>query len=198
MCVHLWRVTLCDANLHLICVHLWRVQSISTSPTSAMSIFPELLQLVRHRLIRLLAALLASAPLALVLADARPPALLALAPFALVLADARPPALLAYAPPALVRADARPPELLTLAPDALVRAGARAPAQLAYAPFALVRADARPPALFASAPFALVPTDTARLVVRGATRCVGIFKLCDVYLLNRKSRRGYETRRDSS
>ena len=40
---------------------------------------------------------LAFAPFALVLADARPPALLAFAPFALVLADARAPALLACA-----------------------------------------------------------------------------------------------------
>jgi hypothetical protein len=46
--------------------------------------------------------------LALVLADARPPALLALAPLALVLADAHSPALLALAPLALVLADARP------------------------------------------------------------------------------------------
>jgi len=60
--------------------------------------------------------------LALVLADAPPPALLALAPDALVLADTRPPALLASAPDALVRADARPPALIALAPDALVRA----------------------------------------------------------------------------
>ena len=42
--------------------------------------------------------LLAFAPLALVRADARPPALLASAPAALVRADARPPALLAFAP----------------------------------------------------------------------------------------------------
>ena len=41
-------------------------------------------------------------------ADAGAPALLALAPLVLVLADARPPALLACAPDALVRADARP------------------------------------------------------------------------------------------
>ena len=54
-------------------------------------------------------ALLASAPDALVLADARPPALLALAPFALVRAEARPPTLLACAPDALVLADAHPP-----------------------------------------------------------------------------------------
>ena len=86
-----------------------------------MGIFPELLQPVRHRLIRLQAALLASAPFALVLADARPPALLAFAPDALVLAEARPPALLAFAPLALVLADARPPALLALAPSALVR-----------------------------------------------------------------------------
>jgi hypothetical protein len=53
------------------------------------------LQASRHRRVRLLAALLAFAPDALVRADARAPALLALAPSALVLADARPPAHLA-------------------------------------------------------------------------------------------------------
>ena len=63
----------------------------------------ELLQAGRHRRVRLLAALLAFAPDALVLADARAPALLALAPLALVLADARAPALLASFPSALVR-----------------------------------------------------------------------------------------------
>jgi len=51
----------------------------------------ELLQAGRHRRVRLIAALFAFAPEALVLADARPPALLALAPLALVLAVARPP-----------------------------------------------------------------------------------------------------------
>ena len=61
----------------------------------------KLLQVGRHRHVRLIAAILALAPLALVLADARPPALLAFAPDALVLAEARPPALLAFAPPAL-------------------------------------------------------------------------------------------------
>ena len=54
----------------------------------------ELLQAGRHRRVRLIAALLALAPSALVLADAPPAALLASAPFALVLADARAPALL--------------------------------------------------------------------------------------------------------
>ena len=44
----------------------------------------QLLQAGRHRRVRLLAALLAFAPDALVLADARPPALLAFAPSALV------------------------------------------------------------------------------------------------------------------
>ena len=53
-------------------------------------------------------ALLASAPLALVLAKT---ALLSLAALALMLANAR-PALLAFAPDALVRADARPPRSL--------------------------------------------------------------------------------------
>ena len=52
-------------------------------------------------------ALLASAPLALVQADARPPVLLASASLALVLADVRAPALLAFAPLALVLAGAR-------------------------------------------------------------------------------------------
>jgi len=74
----------------------------------------ELLQASRHRRVRLIAALLASASLALVLADARPPALFAIAPPALVLADARAPALLALAPDALVLADTRPPALLCM------------------------------------------------------------------------------------
>ena len=111
----------------------------------------------RVRRVRLLAALLAFSPPALVLADARAPALLAIAPFALVLADARPPALLAIAPPALMLADARPPALLAIAPSPLVRADAEPP--LAFAPPALVLADARPPALLAFAPPALVLAD---------------------------------------
>jgi len=63
----------------------------------------KLLQAGRHRLVRLLTALLASALDALVRADARPLALLASAPDALARADARAPALLACAPDALVR-----------------------------------------------------------------------------------------------
>ena len=117
----------------------------------------KLLQAGRHRRVRLLAALLASAPSALVLADARAPALLASAPLALVLADARAPALLACAPLALVLADARPPALLALAP-------------LHWCWQMLA-----PPALLALAPDALVRTDTARLLARGASRCVGLF-----------------------
>ena len=58
--------------------------------TSALNTCTELLQPGRHRLIRLLAALLAFTPLTLMLTDAPPPALLACAPDALVLADARP------------------------------------------------------------------------------------------------------------
>ena len=85
-----------------------------------------------------------------------------------------PPALLAVAPPALVRADARPPALLAVAPPALVLPEARPPALLACAPGALVLADARPPALLALTPSALVRTDTARLLLRGASRCVGL------------------------
>ena len=100
----------------------------------------QLLQVGRHRHVRLIAALLALAPDALVLADARPPALLASAPAALVLADARPPALLACAPDALVLADARPPALLACVPLALVRAEARPPALLASAPLTVMRA----------------------------------------------------------
>ena len=64
--------------------------------------------------------------------------------------------------------------LLALAPDALVLADARPPALLASAPDALVLAEARPPALLAPAPLALVRTDTARLLVLGASRCVGL------------------------
>ena len=71
-----------------------------------------LLQAGRHRRVRLILALLAFAPLTLVLADARAPALLASAPSALVLPDARAPALLALAPSALVLADARATALL--------------------------------------------------------------------------------------
>ena len=48
-------------------------------------------------------------------AHPRAPALLASAPLALVRADARAPALLASAPDALVRADARAPALLAVA-----------------------------------------------------------------------------------
>ena len=91
--------------------------------TSSMQWPRELLQAGRHRRVSLLAAILAFAPFALVLADARPPALLASAPDTLVLADARAPALLAFAPSALVLAEARPPALLALAPFALVLAG---------------------------------------------------------------------------
>ena len=108
------------------------------------------------------------------LAKACPPALPALAPSALVLADARPPALLALVPSALVRADARPPALLALVPLAQVLADARPPALLATAPLALVRTDVRPPALLAPAPSALVRADTARLLLRGAPRRVGL------------------------
>jgi hypothetical protein len=145
-----------DPRRILTACHLWRTLSIYTS---ALNTCTELLQPGRHRLIRLLSALLALAPDALVLADARPPALLAFDPLALVLADARPPALLALAPSVLVLADARPPALLALAPDALVLADARPPALLALAPLALVLADARPPALLALAPDALVLAD---------------------------------------
>jgi hypothetical protein len=127
--------------------------------TSSMHWPRELLQAGWHRRVRLFAALLASAPDALVLADARAPALLACAPSALVLADARAPTLLASAPLALVRADARAPTLLAVAPFALVLADARAPALLASAPLALVLADARAPALLACAPSALVLAD---------------------------------------
>jgi len=136
----------------------------------------ELLQAGRHRRVSLLAAILAFAPFALVLADARPPALLASAPDTLVLADARAPALLAFAPSALVLADARPPALLASVPSALVLADARAPALLALAPSALVLADARPPALLALAPFALVRADSVRLLLLGGacSRCVGL------------------------
>ena len=139
--------------------------------TSAINTFSKLLQPGRHQLIRLLAALLASAPLALVLADARPPALLALAPPAMVLADARPPALLASAPLALVLADARPPALLACAPLALVLADARPPALLASAPLALVLADARTPALLACAPDALVLAPLAMVLADVPTPC---------------------------
>ncbi len=69
-------------------------------------------------------AILAVAPLVVVLADTRPPALLALVPLAMMLAGARPPVLLACAPSALVLADARAPALLASAPLTLVLADA--------------------------------------------------------------------------
>ena len=72
-------------------------------------------------------ALLASAPLPIVLADARPSALLASAPLPIVLADARPSALLALAPSPQVLADARPSALLALAPSPIVLAVPRLP-----------------------------------------------------------------------
>jgi hypothetical protein len=67
-------------------------------------------------------ALLAFAPPALVLAEARPPARLACACLALVLADAPPPALLGCAP--LVLAEPHPHALLAFAPLALMLADA--------------------------------------------------------------------------
>jgi len=83
------------------CVPSARLVLFTSTSCGAISTFSEpptspRLQPTRHRLICLLAALLAPAPLALVLADARPPALLACAPPALVRADARPSALLAW------------------------------------------------------------------------------------------------------
>jgi hypothetical protein len=103
--------------------------------------------------------LLACAPSALMGTDARPSALLASASYALVRTDARPSALLAFAPSALMGADARPPALLASAPLALMGAETRSPALLACAPSALVGADARSPALLAFAPSALVLAD---------------------------------------
>ena len=47
-------------------------------------------------------------------------------------------------------------------------------ALLAFAPDALVLANARPPALLALAPLAVVLTDTARLLLRGASFCLGL------------------------
>ena len=73
-----------DPSRILTTCHLWRTFSIYTS---AINTFSELLQPGWHQLIRLLAALLASAPLPLMLADAAPPALFASAPLALVRAD---------------------------------------------------------------------------------------------------------------
>jgi hypothetical protein len=82
--------------------------------------------------------LLAPAPNAIVLADARPAALLALASYAVVLADARPAALLAPASLTVVLADACPAALLAHASNAVVLADARPAALLAHA--AVVRA----------------------------------------------------------
>ena len=132
-------------SLHLLerCVPSARRALFTSISCGAISDFSELLQPVWHRLFRLLAALLARAPDALVRADARSPAVLAPAPLALVRADARPPELLALAPDAMVRTDARLPALLACAFDALVRAEARSPAVLALAPLALVLADAK-------------------------------------------------------
>jgi hypothetical protein len=110
-------------------------------------------------------SLLALAPLALVLADARSLAFLASAPYALVLADARSLAFLAWAPSALVLADARSLALLAYAPLALVLAHARSLAFLADAPSALVLADARSLALLAASPYALVLADARSLAL---------------------------------
>ena len=59
-------------------------------------------------------AVLAEAPLAVMLADARAPAVLAGAPVAVMLADARAPAVLAVAPAAVMLADARAPKRAAL------------------------------------------------------------------------------------
>jgi hypothetical protein len=157
--------------------------------TCSMRCSLELLQAGRHRFVRLLAALLALAPEALVRADA-PAAPLAFAPVALVRADhlpapARALALLASVISALVLAHGRASALVAFAP-ALVRApphslhmllsrwcalvleDARAPALFACVPSALVRADTRAPALLVCAPLALVrapPHSSHRLPV---------------------------------
>jgi len=81
--------------------------------TTAQGALPELLQPIWHRLIRLHAARLALASLALVLAQATAPAVLADAPSAVMRADAPAPAVLAGAPSAVMRADARAPTVLT-------------------------------------------------------------------------------------
>jgi hypothetical protein len=88
-------------------------------------------------------ALLAHAPLAVMLAYLRSPAFLAPALDALVGADARPQAHLALAPAAVMLAYARPQALLALAPAAVMLAYLRSPAFLAPALDALVGADAR-------------------------------------------------------
>ena len=75
-------------------------------------------------LVRLLPAILAAAPSAVVLTDARPVAFLEPASLGVVLADTRPAALLAVAPLAVVLADARPAALLALASYAVVLADA--------------------------------------------------------------------------
>ena len=87
---------------------------------------------------------------------ARPQALLAPAPLAVMLAYLRSPAFLAPALDALVGADARPQALLAPAPDAVMLAYLRSPAFLALAHAALVGADARPQALLAPAPAAVM------------------------------------------
>ena len=74
-------------------------------------------------------------------ADALPQALLARAPLAVVLAYLRSPAFLALALDALVGADARPQALLAPAPDAVMLAYLRSPAFLAIAFFTVMRAS---------------------------------------------------------
>ena len=64
-------------------------------------------------------AVLALAPLAVILAYARTPAVLALAPLAVMLAYARAPAVLAFAPLAVMLADASAPAVLAVAPLAV-------------------------------------------------------------------------------
>ena len=78
--------------------------------------FSELLQIRRHRIVFVGLALLASALLPIVLADALSSALLAPVSLPLVLADASPSALLALASSPLVLADAPPAALLAKAP----------------------------------------------------------------------------------
>jgi hypothetical protein len=165
----------CVANVLLMCVHLRRVLSMSTSPTSAISIFsgaPPARPASTHPPPGGTPCICSSGAGAGRGSPPRTPCICSFGAGAgkgsvsLPVLErprrapgARPP------PAALLRSrEARPPALLALAPPALVRADARPPALLASAPLALVLADARPAALLALAPLALV---------RPRTPCIG-------------------------
>ena len=105
------------------------------------------------------AAVLARAPLPLVLAEAAPTTVMTLAPLPLVLTEAAADAVLARAPPQLVLAEAAPTAVMTLALMPLVLTEAADSAVLARVPLQLVLADAASTAVLTPAPLPLVLTE---------------------------------------